>query len=95
MDPHTVLALAPGVSMLALGDDLSVFNSGTGQTLALNRTAADILALVDGTTSLAQISTIVATAYEQPAAEVENLVGEVAETLMRHGVVTVGVHAPV
>ena len=82
MDLDTVLDLAPTLSMLPLGEDLSVFNAETGHTLALNRTAADILALVDGSTSLAQISTVVATAYEQPVPEVEAVVGEVAETLL-------------
>ncbi|TPG18969.1 PqqD family protein [Pedococcus bigeumensis] len=94
MDLETVLVLAPAVSMLPLGADLSVFNAESGATLALNRTAADILALVDGATSLAQISTVVASAYEQPVPDVETVVGEVAETLLRHGAVTVGARAP-
>lgn len=94
MDLEMVLSLAPAVSMLPLGEDLSVFNAETGRTLALNRTAADILALVDGSTSLAQISTVVASAYEQPVPDVQAVVGEVAETLLRHGAVTVGAHAP-
>ena len=95
MDLETVLALAPGVRMLPLGEDLSVFNAETGRTLALNRTAADILALVDGSTSLAQIATVVANAYEQPVPDVETVVGEVADTLLRHGAVTVAARAPV
>ena len=94
MDLETVLALSPAVSMLPLGEDLSVFNAETGATLALNRTAADILALVDGRSSLAQISTVVAGAYEQPVSDVEVVVGEVAETLLRHGAITVGARAP-
>lgn len=95
MDLETVLELAPAVSMLPLGQDLSVYNAETGKTLALNRTAADILALVDGSTSLAQISTVVASAYQRAVPEVESVVGEVAETLLRHGAVTVGGLAPV
>jgi hypothetical protein len=94
MDLRTVLALAPAVRMLPLGEDLSVFNAETGRTLALNRTAADILALVDGSTSLARISTVVASAYEQPVPDVETVVVEVAQTLLRHGAVTVGARAP-
>jgi hypothetical protein len=90
MDPQTVLELAPAVSVLPLGDELSVFNARTGRTLALNRTAADILALVDGSTSLAQISTVVASAYRLREPDGETAVGEVAEALLRHGAVTVG-----
>lgn len=94
MDPETVLVVAPAVSVLPLGEDLSVYNARTGHTLALNRTAADILALVDGSTSLAQISTLVATAYQRPVDETETVVREVADSLLLHGAVTVGGCAP-
>ena len=94
MDPETVLSLSPTVSMLPLGEDLSVFNAETGRTLALNRSAADILALVDGSTSLTQISTVVANAYDVPVPDVATVVGEVAESLLGHGAVTVCGHGP-
>ncbi len=94
MDLETVLSLRPGREHAAPRRGPLRLQRGDGHTLALNRTAADILALVDGSTSLAQISTVVADAYERPVPDVERVVGEVAETLLRHGAVTVGGRAP-
>lgn len=88
MELDTVLMVSPRVSVLPIGDELSLFDDSTGQALALNRTAADILALVDGSATLADIATIVARAYDRPQDEAADAVAAVAATLLEHGAVT-------
>lgn len=87
--PETVLSLSPSVSVLPLGDELSVFDAATGQTLALNRTAADILALVDGHTTIAQLASQLARSYPLAPDELVTAVSELADTLLARGTVLV------
>ena len=87
--PETVLSLSPTVSVLPLGDELSVFDAATGQTLALNRTAADVLALLDGHTTIEELAVQLARSYPLPAGELVAAVSDVAETLLARGTLRV------
>jgi hypothetical protein len=64
MDLESVVAVSPAVSLLPLGDELTLFDRERGHTLALNRTAADVLALADGTSTVAEIGASMAAAYD-------------------------------
>jgi len=87
--PETVLCLSPTVSVLPLGDELSVYDAATGQTLALNRTAADVLSLLDGSTSIAELGLELSRLYPLPPAEVVEAVSRVADTLLAAGTLRV------
>ena len=89
VQPETVLCLSPTVSVLPLGDELTVYDAATGQTLALNRTASDVLALLDGSTSIEQLALELSRVYPLPSAEVVEAVRHVADTLLAAGTVKV------
>lgn len=57
-----------------LDDELTVFDTRTGTAVALNRTAADILALADGTST---VSDVVATLARNYAVEPSGIADEV------------------
>jgi hypothetical protein len=68
---------------MPLGDELSIFDAATGRAFALNRTAADVFALADGRTTLAEIVLILSRAYDaepvEVAADVTPVVRELTE----------------
>ena len=60
---------APTVSTVALGDELTAFDSATGSALTLNRTASDLFMLADGRTSVSEAVGVLSAAYRvDPAA---------------------------
>lgn len=72
--------LADSVRVRELDDELSVFDTTTGTALALNRTAADVLAFADGTTSVGELVRTLAQAYQvEPDDIVDDVHGVVAQ----------------
>lgn len=53
-----------------LDDELSVFDTSTGTAVALNHTAADILALADGTSTIDDVTHVLARTYGVEAASI-------------------------
>jgi hypothetical protein len=66
-----------------LGDELTLFDTATGRAVALNGTARDIWALIDGESGIDDIVHTLARAYHvQPdliAADVESAVAQLEE----------------
>jgi hypothetical protein len=69
---------AADVSTVELGDELSVFHARTGTALTLNRTASDVLALADGTTTVSEAVVVLARAY---GVTTESIAADVAEAV--------------
>ena len=63
------------MSTVELGDELSVFHASTGTAMSLNRTAADVFALADGSTTVAEAVSVLARAY---GVESEDIADDVA-----------------
>jgi hypothetical protein len=84
----TVLAVSPNVRTMPLGDELTVFDATTGRALALNRTAADIFALVDGTCAVGEISAVLARRHSLDVATIEGDVRSATESLLAQGALT-------
>src|SRR5690349_19685001 len=82
---QAVLAVSPGVSTLPLGDQLTLYDAVAGRTLALNRTAADLFALVDGLSSVADIARSLATAYGRGLDEIVDDVAAAFDELLGLG----------
>jgi Coenzyme PQQ synthesis protein D (PqqD) len=74
---------APTVRSHELGDELTLFDTATGRAVALNGTARDIWALVDGQSGVHEIVQTLARAYrvepEHIAADVETAVTQLQE----------------
>lgn len=83
----------PLLAVEELDDDLVVFDDVTGTLTRLNRQAALVWRLLDGTTSLADIGAALAEATGAPAAAVVRDVVEVARALERDGLLAVDVDA--
>lgn len=77
---------APSIRIIELGDELSVFDAATGVAVALNRTAADVVALADGTSTAGEIIGTLARAYEVVPADIEAEVRAVIDQLTEAGV---------
>lgn len=77
---------ADSLRMIELGDELSVFDTSTGVAVALNRTAADVVALADGTSTLGDVIGILARAYAVAPSAIEQEVRAVIEQLTEAGV---------
>jgi hypothetical protein len=92
--PDTVLAVASGVRTMPLGDELTVFDASTGRALALNRTAADIFALVDGSTTVREICQVLGHHHHVALARIQDAVTATAEALVRQGAVTTAAAPP-
>lgn len=78
--------LAHSIRIIELGDELSVFNATTGVAVALNRTAADVLALAHGTSTVGEIVGTLARAYGVAPADIEAEVRAVIAQLTEAGV---------
>jgi hypothetical protein len=76
---------APTVSGEELGEDLSLFDSATGTAVALNGTARDIWALVDGKASVDDVVATLAQAYRVEPGEIEGDVRAALERLVSEG----------
>lgn len=87
--PDAVLAVSPTVSVLPLGDELTLYDAASGQTLALNRTAADVLSLLDGNTSIKELEHLLARVYALPLSEAVEAVEAVVDRLLGSGTVRV------
>lgn len=74
------------VRIIELGDELSVFNPATGVAVALNRTAADVVALADGTATIGQLVGTLARAYAVEPGEIEPEIRAVLRQLTEAGV---------
>jgi hypothetical protein len=86
-DPRmdVVLTVSPGVTSLPLGDELTVFDPASGRALALNSTAADAFALVDGLATVADIARSLAAAYGRGLDEIVDDVAGLLERLRGEG----------
>ena len=71
MDADAVLATTPTSSAMAVGDELSVFDTRSGQAVSLNRTAAAVYQEIDGIRPVRDIVTRVAATFGQPEHDVE------------------------
>lgn len=70
-DLHAIVVRpSDSVRVHSLGDEISLFDAATGTAFALNRTAADVLALADGSTSLGEIVDTLARAYRVAPGEI-------------------------
>lgn len=78
---------ANSVRVIALDDELSVFNADSGIALALNRTAADVLALADGSTSIRHVVQTLARAYDVEPEEIVADVRAAVDQLISAGVI--------
>jgi hypothetical protein len=63
MTAARVLAQAPGWRVLPVGDEVSLFDSASGQALRLNRTASDVYSLADGERTEDELVSALAEAY--------------------------------
>lgn len=79
-------APAPELSTAELGDELSVFHAGTGDALSLNRTAADVFALADGSTTVEEAVRVLSRAYGVPAEDIAADVADAVRLLRDAGV---------
>lgn len=77
---EVVGAHAPSVEEMAVGDELSLFDTATGTAVALNQTARDTWVLADGVATLDEMVSTLANAYgvepEDIAADVRAAVAE-------------------
>jgi len=72
--------LADTVRVEELDDELTLFDVRTGTAVALNRTAADILALADGVTTVPEVVATLARNYAvEPSAIADEVLGVVQE----------------
>ena len=78
---------APTVREMALGNELSLFDTATGRALALNGTARDVWALVDGATTVVDIVGTLGRAYGVEAVAIDADVREALDQLAVAGVV--------
>lgn len=78
MKAEVVLTVAPDVTTMTVGDEISAFHSGTGRALSLNRTAAAVYAEVDGHSRVHDIVNRLAASYALP---VEAIEGDVLDAL--------------
>ena len=76
---------APTVSGEELGDDLSLFDSASGRAVALNGTARDIWALVDGSASIDDVVATLAQAYRVDRGDIEGDVRVAIDRLVTEG----------
>lgn len=77
---------ANSVRVIALDDELSVFHTVSGVALALNRTAADVLALADGSISIGKVVQTLARAYDTQPEEIIDDVRAAVDELTSAGV---------
>jgi hypothetical protein len=85
MRPEMVLAVAPDVTTMAVGDELSAFHTGTGRALSLNRTAAAVYAEVDGRSRVRDIVDRLAASYRLPIESIERDVLDALAALVAAG----------
>ena len=78
---------SPTVSVMALDDELSLFDARTGTAMTLNRTAADIFHLLDGTTSADDLVAELARAYGLEPADIRADVESALTDLAAAGVI--------
>jgi hypothetical protein len=74
------------IRMIELGDELSVFNAATGVAVALNRTAADVVALADGRATIGEVIGTLARAYGVPPRDIEPGIRAVIDQLTEAGI---------
>jgi Coenzyme PQQ synthesis protein D (PqqD) len=76
---------APTVIGEELGEDVSLFDSASGKAVALNGTARDIWALVDGRASVDDVVATLAKAYRVDPEDIEGDVRAALERLVSEG----------
>ncbi len=76
---------APNVIIEELDADVCLYRPDTDEVLVLNQTAGDIWRLADGEHSVPGIAATLATAYSQPAGEVEDAVRTTVNDLVDRG----------
>jgi hypothetical protein len=82
---ETVGRQAPTVSAEELGDELSLFDSATGKAAALNGTARDIWALIDGETTVDEVVAMLARAYRVEPEVIDRDVRTALDRLVAEG----------
>lgn len=78
---------SPTVSVMALDDELSLFDARTGTAMTLNRTASDIFHLLDGMSSADDLVAVLARAYGVEPAEINEDVESTLTELAAAGVI--------
>ena len=79
-------SLADTVRLQQLDDELTVFDTRTGTAVALNRTAADILVLADGTATVTDVVAVLARNYAVEPAAIADEVARVVQDLTAAGI---------
>lgn len=87
-----VLTRKPGVVTQASDDELVVVLPEQGKFIVLNATGARVLTLSDGTRSLREIATAIATEFDADPAAVERDVLHFADTLVERAALIVPPH---
>lgn len=82
--------LADTVRVEGLDDELTLFDTRTSTAVALNRTAADILALADGVSTLSDVVAILARTYSVEPSSIEDEVARVVRDLTAAGILVPG-----
>jgi hypothetical protein len=78
---------SPTVSVIALDDELSLFDTRTGTAMTLNRTASDIFHLLDGSSSTDDVVAVLARFYGVAPAEIRTDVESTVSDLTAAGVI--------
>lgn len=94
LTPNAVLAVSRHVDAMASGGTLCLFDAATGRASALNRTAADVFTLIDGTTTLGELVHTLATAYQVDANNIATSIVDLVAELCAEGLVTVETSQP-
>lgn len=76
----------PGLSEVDLDGETSLFDPRTGQAFALNRTASDIWALADGTSTIEDLVDVLARAYAVAPEQIRDDVVATVDALEQAGV---------
>jgi len=82
--------LADTLRVEELDDELTVFDTRTGTAVALNRTAADIVVLADGVSTVSDVVATLARSYAVDPSTIEQEVARVVEELTEAGILVRG-----
>lgn len=82
-----VLRAAPGLTVEEVGDEICLLRPQDHEVLVLSTSAADVWRLIDGSTSVEEVSADLATAYAADPATVLADVQAVVEDLRARGFV--------
>ena len=84
-NPQLRPAPAPAVEVEALDDDACLYRPDIDEVIVLNRSAADIWHLADGTHTIEDIARVLAAEYGESVEGMLRDVGEVVDDLLHRG----------